>query len=75
MRAPFRNQQVISRALLLATPVVVPMTAWIGWRYGVSASPRAWAGFANVLLLSMFIGFFFWYKGLALGGIARAGQV
>ena len=23
----------------------------------------------------MFIGFFFWYKGLALGGIARVGQV
>jgi len=28
-----------------------------------------------VSLFSMFIGFFFWYKGLALGGIARVGQV
>ena len=69
------GQQVISWALLLAMPIVLPMTAWIGWRYGVSASPRAWAGFAYVSLLSMFIGFFFWYKGLALGGIARVGQV
>ena len=35
----------------------------------------AWLGFAYVSLFSMFIGFFFWYKGLALGGIARVGQV
>ncbi|WP_369670668.1 EamA family transporter, partial [Enterococcus lactis] len=35
----------------------------------------AWLAFAYVSLFSMFIGFFFWYKGLALGGIARVGQV
>jgi drug/metabolite transporter (DMT)-like permease len=23
----------------------------------------------------MFVGFFFWYRGLALGGVARVGQV
>jgi drug/metabolite transporter (DMT)-like permease len=48
---------------------------WLGWHYGVSASPKAWIGFGYVSLFSMFIGFFFWYKGLALGGIARVGQV
>jgi drug/metabolite transporter (DMT)-like permease len=69
------GQQVISWALLLSMPILVPVTAWLGWRYGVSASPRAWLGFAYVSLFSMFIGFFFWYKGLALGGIARVGQV
>ena len=26
-------------------------------------------------LFSVFLGFFAWYKGLALGGVARAGQV
>ena len=46
-----------------------------GWQHGVTASPAAWLGFAYVSLFSMFIGFFFWYKGLALGGIARVGQV
>jgi drug/metabolite transporter (DMT)-like permease len=68
------GQQVISWALVLALPILLPITAWFGWRYGVVASPRAWAGFVYVSLFSMFIGFFFWYKGLALGGIARVGQ-
>ena len=69
------GQQVIAWALLLALPVLLPITIWLSWRYGVNASPRAWLGFAYVSLFSMLIGFFFWYKGLALGGIARVGQV
>jgi drug/metabolite transporter (DMT)-like permease len=31
--------------------------------------------FIYVGLISMYIGFFFWYKGIAIGGIARVGQV
>ncbi|MEO6919377.1 MAG: DMT family transporter [Collimonas sp.] len=69
------GQQVIAWALLLSLPLVLPITVWLGWRYGISASPKAWLGFAYVSLFSMFIGFFFWYKGLALGGIARVGQM
>lgn len=69
------GQQVISWALVLAMPVLLPLTIWLGWQYGVTASPRAWIGFGYVSIFSMFIGFFFWYKGLALGGIARVGQV
>lgn len=69
------GQQVISWALVLSLPLLLPVTGWLAWRYGVSASPRAWIGFGYVSLFSMFIGFFFWYKGLALGGIARVGQV
>nr|AIA16442.1 EamA-like transporter family [uncultured bacterium] len=69
------GQQVISWALVLAMPILLPVTIWLAWHYGVSASPKAWLGFAYVSVFSMFIGFFFWYKGLALGGIARVGQV
>ncbi|WP_247869673.1 DMT family transporter [Herbaspirillum sp. ST 5-3] len=69
------GQQVISWALLLSMPILLPVTVWLGWRYGIDASPKAWLGFGYVSLFSMFIGFFFWYKGLALGGIARVGQV
>ncbi|WP_292934146.1 DMT family transporter [Noviherbaspirillum sp.] len=69
------GQQVISWALLLSMPILLPVTVWLGWRYGIDASPKAWIGFGYVSLFSMFIGFFFWYKGLALGGIARVGQV
>lgn len=69
------GQQVISWALVLSMPIVLPMTIWLAFHYGVKASAGAWVGFAYVSLFSMFIGFFFWYKGLALGGIARVGQV
>lgn len=68
------GQQVISWALVFSMPVLLPATLWLVWEYGVEASPRAWIGFGYVSLFSMFIGFFFWYKGLALGGIARVGQ-
>ena len=37
--------------------------------------PAAWAGFAYVSVVSMYLGFFAWYRGLALGGIAAVGQV
>jgi drug/metabolite transporter (DMT)-like permease len=40
---------------------------------GVGAD--AWLGFAYVSLVSMFLGFFAWYGGLARGGIARIGQI
>ncbi|NQE48346.1 multidrug DMT transporter permease [Herbaspirillum rubrisubalbicans] len=69
------GQNVIAWALVVALPVMLPVSLWLGWQYGVSASAPAWLAFAYVSLFSMFIGFFFWYKGLALGGIARVGQV
>src|SRR5450830_975951 len=69
------GQQVIGWALVLSLPAMLPLSIWLGWHYGVAASPRAWLAFSYVSLFSMFIGFFFWYKGLALGGIARVGQV
>lgn len=35
----------------------------------------AWAGLAYVAVFSMLVGFIFWYRGLALGGIAAVGQL
>ena len=35
----------------------------------------AWLGFAYVTLFSMWLGFFAWYRGLALGGTVRVSQV
>ncbi len=67
--------QVICWALVLAAPLLAGPVAWLIWRHGASAGPSAWAGFAYVALFSQFIGFFFWYKGLALGGIARVSQI
>jgi drug/metabolite transporter (DMT)-like permease len=39
------------------------------------ARASAWAGFAYVTLFSMWLGFFAWYRGLALGGTVRVSQV
>jgi drug/metabolite transporter (DMT)-like permease len=70
--------RVISWALVLAAPAVAPLLLWL--EGGQLASLRAagahtWLAFGYVTVFSMFIGFFFWYRGLALGGVARVGQV
>lgn len=67
--------QVICWALVLAAPLLVPVVALRIFQTGLSAGPSAWLGFAYVSVVSMFLGFFAWYHGLALGGVARVGQV
>lgn len=67
--------QVISWALVMSLPVMVPAalaTLPVSWA-GISES--AWWGLAYVSLFSMLIGFVFWYRGLAQGGIAAVGQL
>lgn len=67
--------QVISWALVLSLPVMLPIM-WLTWPDSlIEVSVTAWAGLIYVSLFSMFIGFVFWYRGLALGGIAAVGQL
>lgn len=67
--------QVISWALVLSLPVMLPIM-WLTWPESlIEVSVTAWAGLIYVSLFSMFIGFVFWYRGLALGGIAAVGQL
>lgn len=67
--------QVICWALTLSLPVMLVVSfalmpaSWNGIGTG------AWTGLAYVSLFSMLIGFFFWYRGLAQGGIAAVGQL
>jgi drug/metabolite transporter (DMT)-like permease len=61
--------------LVLSAPLLVIPVLWLTWRHGIQARPSAWLGFAYVTLGSQFLGFFAWYKALALGGIARVSQV
>ena len=68
--------RVICWALIISAPVlIIPVTLAIVQQHGLHASARAWLGFAYVSVISMFLGFFAWYRGLALGGIARVGQI
>ena len=69
--------QVISWALIIALPVTIPaalftMPASIEFD---SISPQIWWSFLYVAIFSQFLGFFAWNAGLALGGIAKVGQV
>ena len=66
-------EQVICWVLVLSLPVTVPLAVMTRPTAPVAAS--AWAGFAYVSLFSMWIGFFAWYRGLALGGTLRVSQV
>jgi drug/metabolite transporter (DMT)-like permease len=67
--------QVICWALVLAAPLLAIPT-WLSIDERVAtAPPAAWLGFAYVAVVSMFLGFFAWYRGLAMGGIAAVGQV
>jgi drug/metabolite transporter (DMT)-like permease len=65
--------QVICWVLVLSLPAVLPAAWWL--RPLQPASGAAWGGFAYVSLFSMWLGFFAWYKGLALGGVMRVSQV
>ncbi len=67
--------QVISWALVISLPVMaVPLVAFWPQSWSGIGAP-AWAGLAYVSVFSMLVGFIFWYRGLALGGIAAVGQL
>lgn len=67
--------QVISWALVLALPIMIPLFFIYFPDHIETVSVQGWVGMAYIALFSMFIGFIFWYKGLAQGGIARVGQL
>jgi drug/metabolite transporter (DMT)-like permease len=72
------GQEVICWALVLAAiPAAVLLLAFEGDQLGrlAAAGSASWLAFGYITMFSMFIGFFFWYRGLALGGVARVGQV
>jgi drug/metabolite transporter (DMT)-like permease len=67
--------QVISWALVLSLPVTAALTLWTLPVSFAGVGQNAWIGLAYVSLFSMLIGFVFWYRGLAQGGIATVGQL
>ena len=68
-----RPEHVICWALVLALPVCLPL-AIAQWPQ-TAIKREAWAAFASVAVFSMWLGFFAWYRGLALGGTVRVSQV
>lgn len=67
--------QVISWALVLSLPAML-LLAGLRWPAQLAeVGAGAWLGLAYVSVFSMLIGFVFWYRGLAQGGIAAVGQL
>ncbi|MEN5072314.1 DMT family transporter [Isoptericola cucumis] len=67
--------QTISWALVVAAPVTVALTAWSVAGQPPQATGSQWLAFAYLALVSMYLGFFAWYRGLALGPMAQVSQV
>jgi drug/metabolite transporter (DMT)-like permease len=67
-------EQVICWVLVLTLPLSAP-AAWASWPAQAPRDAAAWLGFGYVTLFSMWLGFFAWYRGLALGGTVRVSQV
>lgn len=67
--------QVICWALVVSLPVVLPLSLVLAPRTFTGISLPAWLSLGYVSLFSMLIGFVFWYRGLAQGGIAAVGQL
>ena len=67
--------QVISWALVLSLPMMAALAIHTRPPSFVGIDRSAWIGLAYVSLFSMLIGFVFWYRGLAQGGIAAVGQL
>jgi drug/metabolite transporter (DMT)-like permease len=68
-----RAEHVICWALVLSVPVTMPLALLTRPQHDLSSS--AWWAFAYVAVFSMWLGFFAWYRGLALGGTVRVSQV
>ena len=66
-------EHVICWALVISLPLTVPL-ALLNYP-AVALKAVTWAAFAYVAVFSMWLGFFAWYRGLALGGTVRVSQV
>lgn len=67
---------VICWALALALPLTTPLViSFLDLGTLSSITTSGWIGFAYLSVVSMFLGFFPWYRGMAIGGVARVGQL
>ncbi len=71
--------QVICWVLVVSAPFLVLPVGWLAWQHHLAhpgpIAARIWFAFGYISLFSQLLGFFAWYAGLAMGGIARVGQV
>lgn len=67
--------QTVSWALVLSAPFMIAIALFSATREPPTATPVQWLSFAYLAVVSMYLGFFAWYRGLAIGPIAQVSQV
>ncbi|NJI58181.1 DMT family transporter [Microbacterium oxydans] len=67
--------QTVSWALIAAAPLMGVLTMVSAIQQPPAASPVQWLAFAYLAAVSMFLGFFAWYRGLAIGPMAQVSQI
>jgi drug/metabolite transporter (DMT)-like permease len=68
------SEQVICWVLVSSLPLTLPMALAFAPKDAAVIAPMSWVGFVYVALFSMWIGFFAWYRALALGAV-RVSQI
>ena len=68
-------EQTICWVLVVSLPLTLPAAVALWPDQPAAVRGSAWGGFAYVTVFSMWLGFFAWYRGLALGGVMRVSQV
>ena len=67
--------QTISWALVLASPLMIGLTAGSIAQRVPNGTVSEWGAFGYLAVVSMFLAFFAWYRGLAIGPMAQVSQV
>ncbi|QBS44770.1 DMT family transporter [Nocardia sp. CS682] len=67
--------QTVSWALVLSAPLMLTLAGVAVAEQAPAATAVEWACFAYLSVVSMYLGFFAWYRGLAIGPMARVSQV
>ena len=67
--------QTVSWALVLAAPLMIVLTSLSVVAQPPRATTVEWLAFGYLAVVSMFLGFFAWYRGLAIGPMAQVSQI
>ena len=67
--------QTVSWALVIASPLMLALTITAAVQQPPTGTLSQWAAFSYLAVVSMFLGFFAWYRGLAIGPMAQVSQV
>lgn len=67
--------QTIAWSLVVWSPILLAVTIWSLSTQPFTPDPIDWLAFAYLATVSMFFGFFAWYRGLAIGPVPTVSQV